>query len=831
MKRCGMVLVAIVALAAAGFGAAEAQPVFRAASISSLPGSTGDATGLAVLVDVTSPDGTGPDGALDLVVASLTSSGQVTVKIGRGDGTFIDGPSSSILGTPMAIAAADLDGDQHVDLLIGDSSNSMRVLKGNGDGTFTRLDGYSVGPGPRGIALADFDGDHKLDAAVASEGTQGGDVRILLGNGDATFTEIIDDMGHVQKFDAGFMSSGAAAGDFDGDNHVDLAVSNEFSNDVTIFKGDGHGSLTKVQTLQAGDGPIAIVAHDLNGDGKLDLAVTNSNADSISVFVGASGGTFGSARVFSTGTLIGTPRGLALADVDADGHLDLVAVNNFSWDAAVLYGDGTAHFAPARLFVADAEPAGVVAGDLNGDGAADVVAITQGGGNTPTVATLLSRGDGSLVAVENLPVDDNPSSVVCADVDDDGRADVIVGHSGTDSIPGTVRISLSQSSGGFVQAPSLQVTGKETGVGVAAGDFNGDGRLDIALVNRKPANVAVFLGGKKGGFGTMKAYDISASANAVVAGDWNRDGRTDLAVVQQGGAQGGVVEILLATAAGGFGTPGSVATDVLPLGIDSGDFNKDGKLDLVVANNGAANVSIILGNGDGTFLAPTTTGVSGSPRTVAVADFDRDGFDDIAVGLAAAPTIVLLYGDGQGHFTPGARALSVGGNGIPSMVTARDLSGDGIPDLLAGDEVNSVVKAFIRSPAPNTRSFTSGTENTFGVNRRPISVFAADVDGDGRYDGIAADSSPAPTASVLTNIRGDGLLRGDGNGDGRLSAADAVAVMLKVREFNGIHAEDAPTRGAYAARVAVDANGDGIVTLQDVFGLTYRLFNPSFVGL
>jgi hypothetical protein len=163
------------------------------------------------------------------------------------------------------------------------------------------------------------------------------------------------------------------------------------------------------------------------------------------------------------------------------------------------------------------------------------------------------------------------------------------------------------------------------------------------------------------------------------------------------------------------------------------------------------------------------------------------------------------------------------------MIAARDLTGDGIPDLLAGDEVNSILKAFVRAAVPNTRNFS--TADTVGVNRRPIGVVTGDTDGDGRYDGIAADSSPAPTASILTNIRGDGFLRGDGNGDGRVSAADAVAVMRKVKDLNGMHAEDAGTRGTFVARIAVDANGDGIITPQDVFGVAHRIFNPVFVGL
>jgi hypothetical protein len=846
-------------------GGAAAQSVFRAASTFQVGGQIGDATSLFALVDVGSQNGP-PDRIADIVTAEQNQF--VTVLFGNGDGTFDAGPNTPLGRIPSALVVANFNGDGLPDLLIGDVSNTVAFFAGTGspDGPFVAQgDPISAGFGPVAIAAVDVNGDGKLDALVVDEGNSGqtGAVSVLIGAGDGTFIAgkcaggqnigvdcardsdcPVSTCALLLSFAAGVGSAAVAVADFNSDGKPDLAVVNKGSNDVTIMRGAGNGFFTTVQTVAVGQEPIAIAAADLNADGRIDLVVTNRNSDSIAVIDGLAGGSFGSARFFVSGGTGSAPTGLALGDVNHDGYLDVLVPNNRTSDASVLLGDGHGNFAAPRIFVTDQEPLAIAAADVNGDGVTDAVCVNRGF-SAPDAAVLLSRADGSFDAVEDIVAQASPTGLTAGDVDNDGVSDLILAQSPSGPAGGTVLVYRATPPLGFAAPISLQAAGDAVAVG--QGDFNADGRLDIAVVNNplciggskagtscsadttcpggscpSTGNVSVFLGQATGGFSAAHNYPIGLGATAVAVGDWNHDGRSDLAVAEQGTGPTGAVEILLARADGSFGTPKAFPVGLTPVSIDRGDFNEDGKPDLAVANNVSGSISILKGNGDGTFTALSPIANLGSARALVVADFDRDHHDDIAVVDGAAQSRVDVYfGTGQGSFGFPPRSLSLSG-GNASALAARDINGDSKPDLLVSDDVSNAVAIFTSQGA--NQHFTAA--DTVTVSRRPVSVAVADFDGDGRYDGAAADAFVG-TVSVLTNIVAPAVLRGDGNGDAVVSAADAVAVMRELADGNGTRIEEVTRGGTFAAAPGVDANGDGVVTPQDALAVAYRLFAGS----
>jgi FG-GAP-like repeat/Dockerin type I domain len=809
MATAGGTLAAVLALTLAAGGSAAAQ-TFRAAPLYSVGGASGEAVNILVAADITSnnPPYT-PDGIPDLITAAQNS--QVSVLAGNGDGTFASAPSTSIQGTiAAALAVADFDGDGVADLLVADAQN-VKFVKGNNDGTFASPGPpIAVGQNLVAVVAADLNGDHRMDAIALDGGVSGiGGVTVLLGNGDGTFTKTAQ-----SPIATALGADALVAADFTGDGTLDLAVANAGDDSVSVLAGTGGGSFAAPQRVALNINPapdrLSIAAGDLNGDGRQDLVLAVSNADEVAVLTGLGGGSFSAPKFYPSGTMESSPNAVAVADLNGDGHPDVVVSNKLSFDAGVLLGDGTGHLGAARSFVTDQEPLTVIARDLNGDGIPDVATLNRGQNNSD-VAVLLGRGDGSLAGVEDVAVAAEPLALAAGDVDNDGVCDLLVGHGG-----GAVEVMPGRPPKGFGR-PSVLESASDV-VALGRGDFNADGQLDFVAVNRSTKNLSVFLGQAAGGFANRIDYALAIDPSAVAVGDWNRDGRSDVAVVGTNGSAGGL-QIFLAGADGSLHAAAPVTVGTTPTAIDFGDLNGDGKPDLVIGD--AGQTFVLNGNGDGTFQASAAIPNVGGATAVTVADFDRDGFNDIAViqKQANASSALLLYGDGQGHFTSAGQPL--GSGSVWSALAARDVNGDGVPELLVADQVNNAVLLFTRSGP--SRVFVSAGSTT--VNRMPTAVAAADFDGDGRYDAAALTTAAASTVSVLTTIGAPPVVRGDGNTDGAVTAADAVAVMRALAAGNGARLEQAQAQGPLKPQA--DANGDGVLSLQDVFAVAHRLFAQS----
>jgi fibronectin type 3 domain-containing protein len=326
---------------------------------------------------------------------------------------------------------------------------------------------YPTGTNPIGLIAADFNGDGKLDLAIANSADN--TITILLGNGDGTFRA-------QPPLATGTGSSPQLpmAGDFNGDGKLDLAVANFANNTVSIFVGKGDGTFLAPATYAVGTGPTSLVTGDFNRDGKLDLAVANQNDHSVSILLGNGDATFQAHIDYAAGAP--DVAGVGVGDFHRDGKLDLVVANPSANTVSVLVGNGDGTFKAPVAYATGNHPINVGVADLNADGILDLAVANL---NDRTVSILLGNADGTFKAQVSYPTTVGaiigPTAVTTGDFNGDGRVDLAITNQGNN----TVAILIGNGDGTF-HAPLESATGNFA-AGVAAGDFNGDGRLDLAV--------------------------------------------------------------------------------------------------------------------------------------------------------------------------------------------------------------------------------------------------------------------------------------------------------------------------------------------------------------
>ncbi len=271
-----------------------------------------------------------------------------------------------------------------------------------------------------------------------------------------------------------------------------------------------------------------------------------------------------------------------------------------------------------------------------------------------------------------------------------------------------------------------------------AGDFNGDGNVDLAVPNVNTNNVSIQLGNSNGTFQAAVNYSTGTAPQAVVTGDFNGDGKIDLAVAARGSNS---VSILLGNGDGTFQTFVPVPAGNTPYALVAADFNNDGWTDLAIGNLAANTYTILLGKGDGTFQTAKTFSFVGNADGIAAGDFNADSKTDLVITNIGAQSAVILLGNGDGTFTAGA-TLSVGT--FPVGVIALDLNGDGKLDLAVGNSGSSSVSVLI-----GNGNGTFQTQAVYTVGNSPFTLAAADFNDDGRPD-LAVVNNVAGTISVLT---------------------------------------------------------------------------------
>ena len=369
-------------------------------------------------------------------------------------------------------------------------------------------------------------------------------------------------------------------------------------------------------------------------------------------------------------------------------------------------------------------------------------------------------------------------------------------------------------------------------VGIAIGDFNNDGKQDLATANFGSSTISIRLGDGLGGFSGTTEINVGTNPSAIAVGDFNNDGKPDLVTANQNGNS---VSIRLGDGLGGFGGTTDLSVGAGPRAIVVGDFNNDGKQDFATANGGQTmnNVSIRLGDGAGGFSAVIDVSVGTTPTFIAVGDFNNDGKADLAVANYQSSTVSIRLGDGLGGFT---NAPDVNGGFIvnPLSVAIGDFNNDGKQDLAIADQGTGSIEIRLGNGAGG---FSGNT--AVPVNGNPVAVAIGDFNNDGKQDLVALQGNGASirlgdglggfsgTLEVPRSLgTASAIAIGDFNNDGKQdyatanqSGGDSISVLLgrcippsPTLSFDG-RLRDRVSRNDGAAGLSIDGDPDGTFTM------------------
>jgi hypothetical protein len=731
------------------------------------------------------------DGKMDWVVSNGWDD-NLWLYLGNGDGTSATPTILPLKGTsPDWVAVADLRKMGRADIVIAENeSSTVGVLFSNGDGTFQAEQELTTYNSPDYVTVADLNGDGSPDIIAGG----GGCAAVLLGDGKGNFQAPLTSCSENIDLSGGYppptFTTFISFADFNKDGKLDMLISVP-TDGVMMLLGDGQGNFTSPVRIVSGstisNDPYFFLTSttiDYNGDGCPDAAIGDWQG-MIFLFAGDCAGNFKhpASLNFGAGDV---PAQLSVADINGDGHPDLVASGlpivvgaaPAGRMLSVMLSDGQGSFQHAQVYRGGDSLVSFAAGDLNGDGNLDVLAVAQ---NENGLYEFLNEGSGGFGAPQgraqfsihggnnqetdpiNVGADYSP---LLADVNADGLKDLVYIDYGALESTYSAAVSLNLGSQGFADPVFTPITTDNSDVvSDALGDFHGTGQLDL-LVATDPVqpggpggNGSVYLMQNLGGgkYGTPNpVFSRSNYATSMYAVDLNGDGKQDLLIFDEPDGTNPALEVLLGNGNGTFSAPVSYP---LPsagnsANIFSGDFNGDKKTDILLDLQEnvlpfTSNVIELLGNGNGTLQTPQViVGNKGLPP-FDLFDLNHDGLLDILAQdwTTLTPSITTYFGLANGNFgSPASYKSYSGSNGFSydGGVLAGDFNHDGNIDVAAPQNEGNPdgpYNSWVQFYSGNPDGTLTATNDLFDQGEFGAPWLIADIDGSGTSSAVEFDAN------------------------------------------------------------------------------------------
>jgi hypothetical protein len=695
-------------------------------------------TGTGVHADFHVADFDG-NGSPDLAVISL--SGEMHVLHGNGTG-FVAGQSLTLGGGPIWLSGGDFDGDGDRDLVVVRSlANTTDVYLNDGSGTFSPGVSLPVGQDALAVVVGDVDFDGALDILVARP--EAPEIVVYLGDGNGGFTATAP-----IALPGGGVAFTLTLGDVTGDGWLDVLVADPARSRVLVYPGSGPnqtfgGGVVPLEFLIPG-APRAVSVGDLNGDGRNDMVVSAFESNrfvvvtdySLGVPAGGSGTTPVTYQSFDV-VVSSAPSLSTIGDVTGDGRPDLVACLGSHASMVVVPQLANGTLGEQLQFDATGLPLRPFIGDLDGNGKNDLLVLS---GLGDRINLWLARGTGDLIGARNYDTG-LPSApwLAGADFDRDGQPEVALA-----SIDSSLLKIMRRRSDGALEVVQAIDVGTPL-FQVRTADLDRDGRIDIVasavggmklLRNRSTRGNLQFelVPGLVGTIGTLTGPFGFAVA------DLDRDGDFDLAIAD---FLGGAVHVIPGTKTPFvFGAQRTIPVPGGPVDVVAADFTGDGRLDLAVSRLQFSDVGVLQNRGNLQFDSLASIPVGQAPNFLITADFDGNGRADLVISNGNAGTLTVLFGSADG-FT--AQTFPAGAT--PTALLAQDLTGDGRLDILVTSLVSGDFRVLVGDGAGGFPSLVR-----FPGTRGATNAVLLDMDLDGKRDLLIA-SLLTSRVSLVRNIR------------------------------------------------------------------------------